>query len=243
MTNNNTSSSILRWLAIVIIALVGGFGGAAIYDQTGLSGQSTRAYLLAHPEVLPEAFDVLQKRETLARLEPLKAELETPFPGAILGNPNGSVTLVEFSDYACGYCRHSVEDVKALVADNPQLKVVMREYPILTEKSVDAARMALAAAKQGHYAQFHDLMFAMGPPTDETIAAAATKAGVNLDQARKDIATGVFDQQLQANSAIAQQLGFNGTPSWVIGDQVISGAVGRNRLTDAIKQAQESKAS
>src|SRR6188768_4311775 len=170
----------MRWFFTVLIALAAGFAGSALWDLSGLADRSTRAWLLANPEVLPEAMDVLQQREQLARIEPLRGELETPFPGAVLGNPAGSVTLVEFSDYACTYCRQSVADVSALIAANPDLKVVMREYPILSPQSVEAARMALAAAQQGKYARFHDAMFRLGLSTPEAIEAAAKEAGVDL---------------------------------------------------------------
>src|SRR5690606_23408943 len=153
----------------------------------------TRAYLLSNPEVLPEAMDVLQQRELVARIEPLRNDLEAPFPGAVLGNPSGSVTLVEFSDYACTYCRQSRDDVDALIAANPDLKVVIREYPILRPESLDAARMALAAAQQGKYAAFHDAMFRLGPPSAETIEAAARQAGVDLALARATIGSGARD--------------------------------------------------
>jgi protein-disulfide isomerase len=230
----------MRWFMTLLVALAAGFAGAAAWDATGLGGNSTRDYLLANPEVLPEAMGVLQRREQLARIEPLRGELETPFPGAVLGNPVGSVTLVEFSDYACTYCRESVADVAALIAANPDLKVVIREYPILRPESVDAARMALAAAQQGRYARFHDAMFRLGPPTTETIEAAAREAGVDLARARAAIATGAFDTQLHANAQLAIQLGISGTPGWVIGDQALNGAVGPQRLGEAIEEARRS---
>jgi protein-disulfide isomerase len=233
----------MRWLSIVLIALaagLAGFAGSAAWDLSGLGDRSIRAYLLANPEVLPEAMDVLQQREQLARIAPLRGELERPFPGAVLGNPAGSVTLVEFSDYACTYCRQSVADVGALIAANPDLKVVMREYPILSLESVDAARMALAAAQQGKYARFHDAMFRLGPPSAESIAAAATEAGVDLALARAAIASGAFDGQLQANAALANQLGISGTPGWVVGDKAFNGAVGRDAIGEAIEAARRS---
>jgi protein-disulfide isomerase len=230
----------MRWFMTLIVALAAGFAGAALWDATGLGGRTTRDYLLAHPEVLPEAMNVLQRREQTARIEPLRAELETPFPGAVLGNPAGSVTLVEFSDYACTYCRQSVADVAALVAADPDLKVVIREYPILRPESVDAARMALAAAQQGRYARFHNAMFRLGPPTAQTIEAAAREAGVDLPRARAAIATGAFDAQLQANGQLALQLGISGTPGWVIGDQALNGAVGREAIGHAIEEARQS---
>jgi protein-disulfide isomerase len=230
----------MRWFMTLVVALAAGFAGAALWDVTGLGGEATRDYLLANPEVLPEAMEVLQRREQLARIEPLRGELERPFPGAVLGNPAGSVTLVEFTDYACGYCRQSNADVAALVASNPDLKVVIREYPILRPESVDAARMALAAAQQGRYAPFHDAMFRLGQPSAETIEAAAKEAGVDLARARAAIATGAFDGQLQANAQLAAQLGISGTPVWVVGDQALNGAVGLRRLDEAIEEARRS---
>jgi protein-disulfide isomerase len=230
----------MRWLLTVVIALVAGFAGAAAWDLAGFGNRSTRAYLLANPEVLPEAMDVLQARERLARIEPLRGELERPFPGAVLGNPAGSVTLVEFSDYACTYCRQSVADVDALVAANPDLKVVMREYPILSPESLDAARMALAAAQQGKYAEFHAAMFRLGPPSAAAIEAAAKEAGVDLARARTAIEGGIFDPHLQANAVLASQLGVSGTPGWVIGDTMLDGAVGRERIGEAIEAVRRS---
>jgi len=230
----------MRWFMILVVALAAGFAGAALWDVSGLGGKSTRDYLLSNPEVLPEAMDVLQRRDQLARIEPLRGQLETPFPGAVLGNPQGSVTLVEFSDYACTYCRQSLADVTALVAAHPDLRVVIREYPILAPESVDAARMALAAAQQGKYAAFHDAMFRLGPPSADSIEAAAAAAGVDLARARAAIATGALDMQLQTNAQLALQLGISGTPGWVVGDQALNGAVGREAIGEAIEEARRS---
>jgi protein-disulfide isomerase len=230
----------MRWFFTVLIALAAGFAGSALWDLSGLGDRSTRAFLLANPEVLPEAMEVLQRREQTARIEPLRGELETPFPGAVLGNPSGSVTLVEFTDYACTYCRQSVADVDALVAANPDLRVVMREYPILSPESIDAARMALAAAQQGRYAKFHAAMFRLGPPTAQVIETAANEAGVDLALARRAIGTGAFDTHLRANAAMASQLGISGTPGWIIGNQALNGAVGRAAIDEAIEAARQS---
>jgi protein-disulfide isomerase len=231
-------------IATGLIALFAGFAGAALFAFSGLApgggGDSTREYLMANPEVLREASGELQRRDMLARLGDMRGQLETPFPGAVMGNPNGSVTLVEFSDYACGFCRQSLPDVQQLIAENPDLKVVVREYPILTPESADAARMALAAAQQGKYKVFHDAMFALGPPSPDTIEAAARQAGVDLAQARSAIESGVFDAQLQTNAMLAQQLGVTGTPSWVVGDQALSGALGVETIGAAIEAARNS---
>ncbi|RIV85405.1 DsbA family protein [Aurantiacibacter xanthus] len=230
----------MRWLLTLVIALVGGFAGAALWQFAGVGPNPTREYLLANPEVLPEAIEVLNRRETLAKVEPLRDELEAPFPGAMLGNPDGKVTLVEFSDYACGYCRQSMDDVMALIAANPDLKVVIREFPILSEGSGAAARMALAAAQQGKYAAFHDAMFAKDGPSEENIAAAAREAGVDIAKAQAAIDGGAFEGQLQNNMFLAQSLGFSGTPSWIVGDQVLNGAVGIDKISQAIEAARKS---
>jgi protein-disulfide isomerase len=91
----------MRWLLTIVLAVIGGFAGAAAWDFSGLGGHATRDYLYAHPEVLPEAINRYQARQRQAQLAPVRAQLETPFPGAVLGNPNGKLTLVENSDYAC----------------------------------------------------------------------------------------------------------------------------------------------
>ena len=230
----------MKWLATIALAMLGGFAGAALWTSLGFGDEAMRKYLLAHPEVLPRAMEVLEQRERQARIAPVRDQLELPFPGAVLGNPEGSVTLVEFTDYACGYCRMSAGDVERLVAENPDLRVVIREFPILRPESADAARMALAAAQQGKFAAFHKAMFEMGTPSAETIEAAAKQAGVDLDKARPAIASGKFDPFLQANHQLAAQIGISGTPGWVIGDRVIDGAVGHAALAGAIEEARES---
>jgi protein-disulfide isomerase len=232
----------MRWLVPLAVGLAvpAGFAGAALWDFSGLGNRATREYLLANPEILPQAIDVLQSREQAKRIDPMRAELERPFPGAVLGNPRGKVTLVEFSDYACSYCRASIEDVHALIAANPDLRVVVREYPILHPESVDAARMALAAAQQGRYSAFHDAMYRLGPPSAASIEAAANAAGVNLALAKQAIAGGAFDGQLQSNIAMAQVLGISGTPGWVTGKRILQGALGRQAIGQAVEEARAS---
>ena len=229
----------MRYLVTILVGLVAGFAGAALFDVSGLGTDSTRDYLLANPEILPEAMDVLQQRQMAERIEPVRDELETPYPGAVLGNPDGSVTLVEFSDYACSFCRQSVEEVSALIEANPDLRVVIREYPVLAPESVEAARMALAAAQQGRYEQFHRAMFEQGQLSPEAIEAAALAAGVDLERARGAIETGMFDSHLQNNFALAQHLGMSGTPTWIVGDRVLPGAQPRAVLGEAIAEARD----
>jgi protein-disulfide isomerase len=230
----------MRWLVTIVLAVIGGFAGAAAWDFSGLGGGATRDYLFAHPEVLPQAMNRYQLQQRQAQLAPVREQLQTPFPGAVLGNPDGKVTLVEFSDYACGYCRQSVADVQRLIAANPDLRVVVREYPILRPESVDAARMGLAAAQQGKFAAFHDAMYALGPPSKATIEQAARQAGVDLAAANKAIAAGLYDSFLKSNVALANRIGIDGTPGWVVGDRIIDGAVGLTALGGAVEEARRS---
>lgn len=238
-------------LAGLLIALVGGFAGwswhagslrsdpaasIATADRAAIE-RVVRDYILAHPEVLPEAMDNLRKRENAKQLSGVADKVGQPFPGAVMGNPNGKVTLVEFTDYACTYCRQSVRDVEALIAANPDLRVVVRELPILSPESANAARMALAAAEQGKYAAFHNAMFAIGRPDAQTIAAAARQAGLDMDRAQKIFADPRVEAELAANLDLARQLGFNGTPAWVVGETMLSGAVGQEELAKAIAAA------
>ena len=205
-------------------------------DRTAIE-TVVREYILAHPEILPQAMENLSKRETEKQLAGVRDDVEKPFAGAVLGNPAGKVTLVEFTDYACTYCRQSLREVDALIAANPDLRVVVRELPILSPASGDAARWALAAAEQGRYAQFHAAMFAAGQPNDASIDAAARSAGLDLDRARRLIADPRVEAEINRNLELARALGFTGTPAWVVGDQTLSGAVGREELGKAIAQA------
>jgi len=225
-------------LTTALVALICGFLGAWAFALSGLGGNATREWLLAHPEILPEMAEAYQANEARARLADVADDVARPFPGAVLGNPKGTVTLVEFTDYGCTFCRQSVADVKALVAANPDLRVVMREWPIFQGSDV-SARMALAAAKQGRYQAFHDAMFAAGPPSDATIAAAAQTAGLDMAAAEAFAASPAAQFEIQKNIELARKLGFEGTPSWVRGEAVFSGAVGRDRLSEAVEAARK----
>ena len=193
-----------------------------------------RNYILEHPEVLPEAIDRLREKQALASVESIREELFSPFPGAVLGNPRGKTVLVEFSDYACGFCRHAVADVEALIAENPDLKVVVRELPILSAESIEAAKMALAAAHQGKYEAFHKAMYEIGKPTPANIENAAKQVGLDMAMAREAAASPAIAAELQANHAYANQLQFSGTPAWVTASQTLQGAVGKDALREAI---------
>jgi protein-disulfide isomerase len=230
-------------LAAIALLLVGGAVGWAVQSSRSGSlddaefGKRVHAYIVDHPEVLVEAAEKLKTQGSKDQLADVADAIEKPFPGAVLGNPNGSVTLVEFTDFACTFCRSSLADVEAVIAANPDLKVVIRELPIIAPTSGDAARWGLAAAEQGKYPAFHKAMFAAGRTDLASIEGAAQRAGLDLDRARKFIQDPRVSAEIEANIGFARKLGIDGTPSWVIGEQLITGAIGREGLTKAVAEA------
>lgn len=236
--NDQSTSPVAGWrLAFFALAfaLLGGVIGW--FWQGRHMEQVVHDYVLANPEILPQAMENLRKREDAKQLAGISADLKKPFPGAVLGNPQGKVTLVEFSDFACTFCRQSEAEVAALIQANPDLKVVIRQLPILSQASADAARMGLAAAKQGRYAAYHHAMYAAGRPDAATIEAAARSAGLDMARAQKDATDPAIAAEIDANVEFARKLGFEGTPSWVVGEEIHGGAVGLEVLAAAIKKA------
>ncbi|WP_299195916.1 DsbA family protein [uncultured Erythrobacter sp.] len=223
-------------LFTALLALVFGFLGAASWSLTGLADNRTRAYLLDNPEILRDVAQALSEQEARERLSAIGDELFEPFPGVVLGNPQGSKVMIEFTDYNCPYCEASLADVQRLVAEDPELKVVMREWPIF-EGSEGAARMALAAGMQGKYREFHEAMFQFGPTTPEAVEAAAQSIGLDMDRARDDAASEAVSLELVRNLSLARSLGFGGTPAFVAGDFPVEGAVGYDRLKELIDNA------
>lgn len=198
-----------------------------------------RAYILENPEILTEAATILQQREVTKRLTAAGGALTKAFPGAMAGNVNGDVTLVEFTDYSCGFCRASVPDVQKLINSDKGVRVVYREVPILSPASEQAAKWALAAAKQGKHKAFHDAMFAGDKPSDASIRAAARAAGLDMARAEKDAAGQEVVAELQGNLALMQKIGFSGTPTFIVGDQILEGALGYATLKAAVEKARK----
>ncbi|WP_342659025.1 DsbA family protein [Sphingomonas sp. NY01] len=194
-----------------------------------------RAYLLEHPEVIPEAMARLQERESGKAVAQVADQVTKPFGSAWSGNPKGDVTLVEYYDYNCGYCRASLPLLKQLTDADPKLRIVYRELPILAESSRNAARMSLLAAAQGKFQAFHDALYAGGQVTDASIAAAARTAGV--DTGKLAAFTPTADAEIVRNMETAGRLGLNGTPAWIVGSRVLSGALPLEELQKAIADA------
>ncbi|WP_431469475.1 DsbA family protein [Sphingosinithalassobacter sp. LHW66-3] len=196
-----------------------------------------RDYLLENPEILPEAMERLRARETAGAVEANRNAIVDPYPGAWAGNPDGDVTVAVYMDYACGFCRASLPAIEELLTKDRNVRVVYREFPILSEQSVTAARWALAAAEQGKYSSFHDALFAQGQLSEASIRRAAATAGLNIEKVRETVGTPRVQRELATNHTTAQALGISGTPAWVIGDRVLPGAVSYRQLADAVAAA------
>ncbi|WP_240653254.1 DsbA family protein [Sphingomonas crocodyli] len=201
-----------------------------------------REYILAHPEIIPEAIERLRDKQSADAYARNKAALEKPFAGAWAGAEDGKIVVAMFSDYACGYCRASMADVTRLIADNKDVKFVWREIPILGPGSDVAARGALAAALQGKYRDFHSRMFAAGRPDEGRVTDALKASGVDLARARTDMASAAVASEIRNNLALAGEIDDSGiaTPTFVIGGQVLKGAVGYDALKAAVAKARKS---
>jgi protein-disulfide isomerase len=198
-----------------------------------------RDYVLDHPELIPEAMQRLQDRETAKVIAANKEAIFTPVGSAWAGNPEADLTIVEYFDYNCGFCRASLPTIDALLKSDPNLKIVFRELPVLSEESAVAAKLSLAAAKAGKFSAFHDALYAGGPITQASMAAAARKAGLDPAQLRQKAQAPAIEDAIRTNLAMAGRLGVSGTPAWVIGDRVVSGAMPLEQMQAAIAEARE----
>jgi len=198
-----------------------------------LSSRIVRDGLLADPKILSDAVDALRDAQYAPVLAANRTAIETPFGSSWKGAAKPEVTLVEFFDYACPYCKASNPSVDRLLKEDQGLRVVYRELPILGPDSVNAARLSLEASKMGHFAQFHDALWAAGRPAADTNAQAAAAAGI-APHPKPDPE---IEVELKRNFQLAGQLGATGTPLFVIGDRVLNGAVGYDMLKAAIAKA------
>ena len=200
-----------------------------------LSSRIVRQGLLADPKILSDAVDALRDAQYEPVLAANRSSVETPFGSSWKGAAKPEVTLVEFFDYACPYCKASNPSVDRLINEDKGLRVVYRELPILGPDSVTAARLSLEASRLGRFGKFHDTLWAAGRPAPDTIATAAQAAGI-APQPKDDAA---IEAELKRNFQLAGQLGATGTPLFVIGDRVLNGAVGYDTLKQAIDAARK----
>jgi protein-disulfide isomerase len=208
-----------------------------------------KAYILAHPEIVVDALNAYEQQQKKAEQQQAsqaivenRAEILSEKGGGVAGNPKGDITLVEFFDYRCGYCRQAKPIVTDLIKSDGNIKLVYKEFPILGPDSVTAARAALAARFQGDdkYVPFHDaLMNTKGTIDESTIHDLARQVGLDAAKLSRDMNDPTIDSQIKANHAIARKLGINGTPSFVIGDQLVPGFAELDQMKQIVADARK----
>src|SRR3954454_16095108 len=223
-------------------------------SQRGEIESMGRNYLIAHPEVLEEAMAELSKRQAAAETEKHEASIasnaQTIFNsprGVVLGNKDGDVTFVEFFDYNCGYCKRAMTDMLDLIKADPKLKVVLKEFPVLSQASVEAAQVGVAVRMQDptgkKYLDFHQrLLGGRGQADKAPSLTAAKQAWLDMAKLEKDLTGPEVRATTEENFKLAEAMGMNGTPSYVIGKQVVIGAVGLESLKEKIGVARCGKA-
>jgi protein-disulfide isomerase len=250
----------LRLLSSALFVLALSAAPQVAAAQTFSDGQRSeietivKNYLVSHPEVLEEAMNELSKRQAAAEAEKHEASVaqnsETIFNsprGVMVGNKDGDVTFVEFFDYNCGYCKRAMADMLDLMKSDPKLKIVLKEFPVLSEGSVEAARVAVAVRMQDpsgkKYLDFHQKLLGGRGPADKARALAAAKdAGLDVARIEKDLASPEVRATIEENFKLAEAMGMNGTPSYVIGKQIVVGAIGLDGLKEKIGLARCGKA-
>jgi protein-disulfide isomerase len=198
-----------------------------------------------NPEVLMEAMQELQKREaadsaakTKAAVASDHAKLFEDPTTPIGGNPKGDVTVVEFFDYQCGYCKMAEPNIEKLLKEDKNVKLIYKDFPILGPMSVTAAKAALAAARQDKYIKFHDALMAQKGHLDEDlIYKVAKESGLDVEKLKKDMNDEVIDKAVETNVALGTEIGARGTPTFIIADQVYPGAMEYDQLKKAVDDA------
>jgi protein-disulfide isomerase len=215
-------------------------------EQREEIGSVVKEYLLAHPEVMQDVMAEMEKRQQAAEAEKHRAAVEenkaTLFSSphqVVLGNPQGNVTMVEFFDYNCGYCKRALSDMLDLIKTDNNLRFVLKEFPVLGEGSVEAAHVAVAARMQDatgkKYIEFHQkLLGGRGQADKGRALAVAKEVGFDMPRIEKDMSSDEVKKTIEENMKLADVLGVNGTPSYVIGDEVVVGAVGLDALREKI---------
>ncbi len=236
--------------ALIGLLAVGGAAAAYAASQSSLPAGAVpvgdraaieavvRDYILEHPEIVREAMVKLETKRVTALVDENRPMLETPYAGAWEGAAKPEVTLVAFMDYACGYCRATVPTIARLLKEDPGLRVVYHELPIISEASAPAARVSLYAAEAGRFAAFHQAMYAEDGVSEATILDAARKAGLDPAKAKAELANQEGRNPAFAQSVrLARALEAEGTPLLVVGNQVFYGAVSYDTLKEAIAKA------
>jgi protein-disulfide isomerase len=244
--NTRTAFLVATALSLALSAAAPAQAQSFSADQREEIGQIVKDYLLAHPEVMQEVMTELEKRQQTAEAEKHrtavaenKATLFSSPHQVVLGNPQGNVTMVEFFDYNCGFCKRALSDMLDLIKTDSNLKFVLKEFPVLGEGSLEAARVAVAARMQDatgkKYIEFHQKLLGSRGSADKARALAAAKeVGFDMARLEKDMSSDEVKKTIEENMKLADALGVSGTPSYVVGEDVVIGAVGVDALREKI---------
>lgn len=205
-------------------------------------------YLVENPEVLVKAFDELERRHEEAKLAETQAAVEANRKAIyedpadyVAGNPEGDVTIVEFFDYQCGYCKRSFEPLMDFVNADGNIRLILKEFPILGPVSLEATKAAVAARKQGRYFEMHQALYRhKGGLDEDAIFKIAEEIGLDAAQLKKDMADPAIQDHVSKTYRLAEQLSIDGTPAFIAGGVMYPGAVDKDRLTEMVKEARGS---
>ena len=194
-------------------------------------------FIRNNPEIVRDTLIALAAREEAERKQTGLAKVRDDQGDPVMGNANGTITLYEFSDYNCGYCKRVFEPIQQLVRDNPDVRLVIKEFPILSQSSVVAAKAAIAAEMQGKFGDYHIAMMTYrGQITDAVVMRMAAQAGVDIEQLKSDMESPKTMAIIQRTREAAAALEINGTPGLVVGDTVVPGAIGLDELVKLIAE-------
>ena len=244
-----------RWLQIAVTACIGTLSMAdtAIAKEV-LSNEEKQSinklieeYILQNPEVIIQSIEGMRERERLQVEQETKTNLvalaEDIFHNPsdpVAGNPDGDVTVVEFLDYRCGYCKSFFTSINAIIPDDENVRVVFEELPILGPSSERAARVALAASRQNLYLEFHTAIMSMrGGFNEKRMFAMAEEIGIDMSQLRQDMELSEGQSTLDNAREPARKLSITGTPAIIVGSNIVRGAIDKDRLSAMISEARE----
>jgi protein-disulfide isomerase len=245
-------------LAAAAFAAVGLLAGSGMYAAAAESDSFTEGqvksiekivkdYLIAHPEVLQEVQESFERKAEAARADITRAHLPALYKAMAgmkasldsMSVGSGDITVIEFFDYNCGYCRKTLPDVVKLIENEPGVKVQFMEYPILAAESREAARVAVAASKQGKYFEFHKAMFSINRASKDSALKAAEQAGCDMSKIAIDAAAPETDSVLSQIAEAAKTMMIDGTPTFIVGDKVNPGWTQYEQLKEFVAQARK----
>jgi len=242
-----------NFLLVACIMLIGcgaapsGHSQSFTDDQREEIEQIISEYLVKHPQILEDMIVALEASRNQEAAEKAKLGLEenhdalfNPDPAVVAGNPDGDVTVIEFFDYRCGYCRASVDNLRKLIREDPNVRLILRDYPVLGPASLMASQAALAAGRQGRYVDFHWAIMTIDEAvTEESIFAVAEKLGLDIARMKKDMASDDIAEEIGENIKLADALGINGTPNFIFGKEIVPGAIPYEHMVELVKEARD----